>query len=73
MSKALECPECNSGLFRLKRRNYPMFTEDGKRTIEKTYECLMCNCEYLSNGTPVDVDKKQTLSSSGSHGYQKMY
>lgn len=67
------CPECNSNLRRLKRRNYPMFTEDGTRTIEKTYSCEMCNCEYLKDGTEVELDRSQTITSGNTQGYHKTF
>ena len=49
-----------------------MFTEDGTRTITKTYKCEMCNCEMLPDGTAIETDKRQTISSGGSQGYHKM-
>jgi hypothetical protein len=66
------CPECNSRITSLKRRCYHMFTEDGKRLTTKTYKCEMCACEMLPDGTSINTDRKQTVSSGGSQGYHKM-
>jgi hypothetical protein len=49
-----------------------MFTEDGKRLTTKTYKCEMCACEMLPDGTSINTDRKQTVSSGGSQGYHKM-
>lgn len=73
MTKVEPCYDCGSNVYKLKRRNYPMFNEDGTRDITKTYQCQMCYAEFLADGTPVEHDKKQTMTSCGSHGYHKLY
>jgi hypothetical protein len=73
MTEVAKCYDCGSSLYRLKRRTYPMFTDEGTKVITKTYQCEMCNAEFLADGTPVELDKKQTISSGFSQGYRKIF